>query len=271
MRYSGTPWALVKSITRNRNLVASLIWREVIGRYKGSFMGLFWSLVTPLLMLLVYTFFFSVVFRSRWPEATGSRTAFAIILFSGLMIFNFFAECVARAPTIVIGNTNYVKKIIFPLELLPIVVMGAAAFHLLVSFVVWLGFYLYFMGIPSPTALYIIPILIPLALWICGLMWIVSSLGVYLRDVNQFISTAIPAMMLLSPVFYPATTLPEEIRPLFNINPLTFIIEQTRAVLVFGNHLDWVTWFKQVFWSFLFAWAGLVWFQKTRKGFADVL
>ncbi|MBO9715288.1 MAG: ABC transporter permease [Pseudoxanthomonas sp.] len=248
-----------------------MIWREVIGRYKGSFMGLFWSLVTPLLMLLVYTFFFSVVFQSRWPEATGSKTAFAIILFSGLMIFNFFAECVSRAPTIVIGNTNYVKKIIFPLELLPIVVMGAAAFHLLVSFIVWLGFYLYFMGLPSPSVLYIIPILVPLVLWICGLMWIVSSLGVYLRDVNQFVATVIPAMMLLSPVFYPATTLPEEIRPLFNVNPLTFIIEQTRAVLVFGHGLDWATWSRQLLGSFLFAWIGLTWFQKTRKGFADVL
>ena len=271
MHHSSTPWALAKSIGRNRSLLASLVWREVIGRYKGSFMGLFWSLVTPLLMLLVYTFFFSVVFQPRWPEAADSKTAFAIILFSGLMIFNFFAECIVRAPTIVIGNTNYVKKIIFPLELLPIVVMGAAAFHLLVSFIVWLGFYLYFIGIPSPTILYFIPILLPLALWTCGLMWFVSSLGVFLRDVNQFIGAVIPAMMLLSPVFYPATTLPEAVRPLFNINPLTFIIEQARAVLVFGHGVDWATWTWQVVLSFLFAWVGLAWFQKTRKGFADVL
>jgi lipopolysaccharide transport system permease protein len=259
------------SLWRHRDLIKASAKREVLGRYRGSFLGVLWSFFNPLLMLAVYTFVFSVVFQARWGGGSGSKTEFALVLFAGLMMFNLFAECINRAPALVLNNPNYVKKVVFPLEILPAVTLLAALFHLLISFGVWLLAYVIFFGVPHATVLYLPLIVLPFVVFIMGLCWALASLGVYLRDVSQFIGVVTTALMFLSPIFYPATALPEAYRHLLYLNPLTPVIEQTRDVLFWGKNPDFVM--LSFYWliTAIIAWLGFAWFQKTRKGFADVL
>jgi lipopolysaccharide transport system permease protein len=123
--FSVAPTEIARSLWRNRSLVRSLVQREVVGRYRGSFLGILWSFFNPVFMLLVYTFVFSVVFKARWGTASDSKTEFALVLFAGLLVFNVFAECFNRAPTLILSNVNYVKKVVFPLEILPWVTLGS--------------------------------------------------------------------------------------------------------------------------------------------------
>ena len=266
-----SPFQIVRSIISNRSLIQSLIKRDIAGRYRGSVMGLLWSFFNPVLMLAVYTIVFSVVFKARWPGGTESKTEFALVLFSGLMVFNLFAECINKAPTLILGNVNYVKKVIFPLEILPVVSLGAAFFHFVVSFIVWAAFYLFFFGVPKPTVLQLPIIIVPLILITAGISWFFASLSVFMRDVGQFIGVTTTLLLFLSPIFYPLAALPEEYRPLMQMNPLTNIVEQTRDVMIWGKSIDWIDWTLQTVLSALVAWLGFAWFQKTRKGFADVL
>jgi lipopolysaccharide transport system permease protein len=266
-----SPVALVYSLFTNRSLIFSLIKREVVGRYRGSVMGLAWSFFNPVLMLAVYTFVFSVVFKARWAGGSESKTEFALVLFAGLIIYNLFAECVNRAPGLIVSNVNYVKKVIFPLEILPIVAFGSAVFHFLISVIVWLAFYLLFFGVPPATIILLPIILLPLVLLTLGISWLLASLGVYLRDVSQIIGVVTTVLMFLSPIFFPISALPEQYRPFMQLSPLTFVVEQSRAVMIWGELVNWQTWLIQVVLSINIAWLGFALFQKTRKGFADVL
>jgi len=270
-KFSTSPFAFMQSIYRNRALIFSLTTREVLGRYRGSVLGILWSFFNPILMLVVYTFFFSYVFKARWGEGSDSKIEFALILFAGLIIFNLFSECIARAPNIILSNTNYVKKVIFPLEILPIVNLTAACFHLLISFSVWLVFYLLFFGIPSITILLFPVILLPMLLLVLGLSWFLTSLGVYLRDVSQLTNLLITALMFLSPIFFSLSVLSVEIQSYLLLNPLTQEIEMMRGILVWGKAPQWSSYFIYLIFTSFFAWLGFAWFQKTRKGFADVI
>jgi lipopolysaccharide transport system permease protein len=222
-------------------------------------------------MLVVYTFVFSVVFKARWMGGSDSKVEFAIVLFTGLLVFNLFSDVINRAPSLILSNANYVKKVIFPLEILPFVALGSAIFHMIVSLFVWLIFYLIFFGLPELYALQLPFILIPLVLNIIGLTWILSSLSVYLRDLGQIVSVFITILMFASPIFYPVAALPLEFQSFMLLNPLTFIVEETRNVMIWGKYLDWSKWFIQILISLTSAWVGFAWFQKTRKGFADVI
>lgn len=269
--FSAAPQEMVSSFWRNRALIKALVKREVIGRYRGSFMGILWSFFNPIFMLAVYTFVFSFVFKARWGAGSDSKLEFALVLFSGLMVFNLFAECINRAPSLILSNVNYVKKVVFPLEILPWVSLGASLFHALISLFVWLLAYIAFFGAPHLSMVLLPLVVLPLVLLIMGLTWILASLGVFLRDVAQIIGLLTTALMFMSPIFYPATALPEEYRNVLYANPLTLIIEQTRDVLFWGKWLDTMSLMVFFFLSALTAWAGFAWFQKTRKGFADVL
>ena len=265
------PLVMVASIYKNRNLIFNLIKREVMGRYRGSAMGLLWSFFNPVFMLTIYTFVFSVVFKARWVGGSDSKVEFALVLFTGLLVFNLFSEVINQAPSLILNNANYVKKVIFPLEILPIVALGAAAFHMSVSLVVWLIFYFLFFSIPDWTALQLPLVLIPLMLMTLGLAWLLASLGVYLRDVGQIIGVVTMTLMFLSPIFYSIDSLPLEYQDIMHLNPLTYIVEETRNVMIWHKSVNWPLW---VFWtvlSTLIAWLGFAWFQKTRKGFADVI
>ncbi len=269
--FSISPREMVASLWRNRGLTKALIKREVVGRYRGSVLGILWSFFNPVFMLLVYTFVFSVVFKARWSSGSDSKTEFAMVLFAGLLVFNLFSECIGRAPGLIMANANYVKKVVFPLEVLPWVSLGAALFHGLVSLVVWLIFYGLLFGAPHWTVLLFPLSLLPLLLFTMGLSWFLASLGVYLRDLLQVIGLLITTLMFLSPIFYPITALPEEYRPLLLFNPLTPAIEQGRALLFWGTVPDWQLFSIYFAVMLVIAWLGFAWFQKTRKGFADVL
>jgi lipopolysaccharide transport system permease protein len=212
------PKEIFRSLWRNRGLINALIQREVVGRYRGSFMGILWSFFNPVFMLAVYTFVFSVVFKARWSGGGDSKTEFALVLFAGMIVFSLFSECVNRAPNLILSNANYVKKVVFPLEILPIVNIGAALFHLLISLIVWLIFYIIFFGIPQLTLLLFPVVLLPLILFTLGISWILASLGVYLRDVGQIVGVITTALMFLSPIFYPVTALPKEYQILLHLH-----------------------------------------------------
>lgn len=255
---------------------SDLIWRlterDVMGRYRGSLLGWAWSLINPLLMLAVYTFVFSAIFKARWSglEQLGSW-GFAINLFAGLVVFNLFAECATKAPSLILANTNYVTKVVFPLEVLGAVNVGAAGFHALTSLVVLVIFELIALGRVPLTLLWLPLVWLPLLLGCLALSWFLSAVGVFLRDVGQVINVLVSMLMFLSAVFYPASALPAGIQPLLGLNPLIRIIEQTRRVAVQGLPPS----FSYLFLGTLLALAvcelSYRFFQKSRRAFADVL
>ncbi|WFO52666.1 ABC transporter permease [Aeromonas veronii] len=261
---------LVLSIQENKSLVIALIKRDLLSKYKGSILGVLWSFITPLCMLLVYTFMFSVVFNARWGS-NGNKSEFALVLFSGLMIFNFFSEVINRAPGLILTNQSYVKKVVFPLETLPFVICGAALVNLIISLIVWVLFYIFLFGIPHIEVLLFPVILLPLMFMTVGITYILSSLGVFLRDLGQFISVVLTAMMFLSPIFYPISALPTDYQVWMQLNPLTAIIESSRALLINGELPDWRLYIMYFVVSFNVMWLGFAWFQYTKKGFSDVL
>lgn len=272
MRHSARATDILIIVWKHRQLIWQMTKREVLGRYRGSILGLFWSFFQPVFMLCVYTFVFSVVFQAKWGMAASeSKTEFAIILFAGLIVFNLFAEVINRAPDMILQNVSYVKKVVFPLEILPIVTAGSAIFHAFVSVAVLLMFNIIVNKSFQLTALLFPVVISPLLLLMLGLSWILASLGVFLRDVGQTIGILTTALLFMSPVFFPTSALPESLRWYLMFNPLAFIIEQTRQTLVWGGCLDWFGLGMYSMVAMMIAWLGLAWFQKTRKGFSDVL
>ena len=269
--FAATPIEMAASLWRNRGLIIASTKREVLVRYRGSALGLLWSFFNPLFMLLVFTFVFSVIFQARWGGGSGSKTEFALLLFAGLLVFNLFAEGINKAPSLIVGNVNYVKKVVFPLEILPVVALLSGVFHTFISLGVWLIAYMIFFGTPQPTVWLLPLVLLPFCLFMAGLCWALASLGVFLRDVSQFIGLLTSALLFLSPIFYPASSFPQDYRYLLYINPLTTVVEQARDVLFWGEIPDFFS--LGVYWILTLgiAWLGFAWFQKTRKGFADVL
>lgn len=267
------PHEIAVSLWRNRDLVAALIKREVIGRYRGSIMGMAWSFFNPLLMLAIYTFVFSVVFKARWGTGGGdeSKADFAILLFVGMIVHGLFAECINRAPALILSNVNYVKKVIFPLEILPWVAFGSALFHTVISVTVLLGAQLILSHHVPWTAVLFPLVLLPLALLAMGLAWFLSAFGVFVRDIGQVTGMFTTVLLFLSPVFYPLSALPPKYQGWLQLNPLAFIIEEGRKVLVLGQLPSFGHWSALTAVGMLAAWCGFAWFQKTRKGFADVL
>jgi len=271
--HSISPVTLVKNFWRNRQIISQMSKREVVGRYKGSAFGLAWSLFNPILMLAVYTFVFSEIFKARWGGAGGddSKTQFAVVLFVGIIVLNLFCDVINRAPSLIVANANFVKKVIFPVETLSLVTVLAALFNSLINVGVLLVALLAFNGFIPWTAILIPLVILPLVILVLGLSWFLASLGVFIRDVGQTVTIITTVLMFLSPVFYPLDAVPERFRPFILLNPLTFIIEQSRAVLVWGNLPDWKGLLMYCIASLIIAFIGYVWFQKTRKGFADVL
>jgi lipopolysaccharide transport system permease protein len=273
--HGASPAAFGRSLWRNRHLIARMTRREVAGRYRGSMLGLAWSLFNPVLMLVVYTFVFSVIFKSRWGASAAGpdegRAQFATVLFVGMVVQGLFAEVLNRAPNLILGNVNFVKKVVFPLEILPVVSMGAALFHAAVSLAVLMAAFLATHGYLPWTAIFVPLVLLPLVVLTLGFAWVLASLGTYLRDVGQTVGIVMTVMMFLAPVFYPVSAIPESFRPVIMANPLTFIIEQARDVLIWGRVPDWAGLGAYLAAALATAILGFAWFQRTRKGFADVL
>jgi homopolymeric O-antigen transport system permease protein len=255
------------------SLIVQLTRRSVIGRYRGSALGILWSLLTPLFMLAVYTFVFGAVFQARWAGQAedASMAEFAVALFAGLIVFQFFAEVITGAPGIVLANQTYVKKVVFPLEILVPVSVGSALFHLCVSLAVLFAFVLPVHGSIPLTALWLPVILAPYCLVILGLGWFLASLGTYVRDIGQVLGTIVTALMFLSPIFFPLSALPGWIRPYVYLNPIALPVEQLRNAVIFGVAPDAISLTIYAIVAVVVAVLGYTFFQKTRKGFADVL
>ncbi|WP_084454984.1 ABC transporter permease [Comamonas composti] len=262
---------MLKAVWCNRQLIFRMTRREISGRYRGSLVGIFWSLLNPLFMLAIYTFVFSVIFKARWGVEEAGRGEFAIVLFAGLIVYGFFAEVINKAPQLILGNVNYVKKVVFPLEVLPVVHLLVACFQVFVSLCVLLVAQFVVNKSLSWTVLLFPVVMTPLLVLTQGLAWIIASLGVFIRDIGQVMTLLTSVLLFMSPVFFPLKSLPENFQPWMQANPLTFIIEQVRGVLVFGEMPNIWGLFLYFLISLLFSLIGFKWFQKTRKGFADVL
>lgn len=263
---------MIETLIGHRELVSDLVRREFIGRYRGSVLGVAWSLFNPLLMLSIYTMVFSVAFKARW--GTGgeeSKGAFAIVLFSGLIIHGLFAECLVRAPLLVVTQPNYVKKVVFPLEVLPWVSLLSALLHFAVSFAVLLLFCLA-AGQPVHAGVLLVPLaLLPLLLLVLGVSSALASLGVYFRDLGQIMGVVASVFLFLAPVFYPISSLPEQYQALLVWNPITLPIEQVRNLMIWGKPFQWGAWLVSLVAALLVCQGGYWWFRKTQRGFADVL
>lgn len=265
------PVSPYRALVRHFALIVQMARRDVVGRYRGSFIGLFWSFFNPLLMLMIYTFVFGIIFNSRWNAQVSGHFQFAIILFAGLNINSMFAECANRAPTLIVENTNFVKKVVFPLETLSWSTLGSALFHLLVSTLVLLLISVCVKG-TVPWTVVLFPVVVACFLpFVAGTIWLLASLGVFLRDLKQGIGIVTTALMFLAPILYPRELIPVRYRDLMYLNPLTVIVEASQNVLIWGKPPSWSHLGLYTLASCLFAWLAFAWFERSRRGFADVL
>lgn len=242
-----------------------------MARYRSSVLGIAWSVIVPIVMLAVYTFVFSGVFRMRWAASDDSKAHFAVVLFCGLLVFNFYSECMTRAPSLVTSHRSYVKKVVFPLEILPWISALKALFNTTISAIILVIFYLFTSGLPSWSVLMAPIVLAPFVLTIIGVSLFLSSLGVYVRDIQQIIGVVVTMSMFMSPIFYPLEAVPPAYRQFLQLSPLAIAIQQARNLLFTGTLPSLAMWALAVAGSWLVLWLGYVWFAKTRKGFADVI
>lgn len=262
----------LRTIWQHRQLVAQLTWREITGRYRSSMLGFVWSFITPMITLALYTFVFGVVFTSRWPGArTDNLAEYGLMLFAGLTAFTVFSECVTRAPSIITASPNYVKKVVFPLDVLPVSVAGAALFHAGISVLLLTLARLVVMGTIAPTVVLVPIVLLPLVMLALGISWLLASLGVYFRDIAHTVGLVTQVLFFTTPVFFPLDAIPAAYRPIIAANPLTSIVQSMRTVAVVGAAPDWGAWTVSMVIGLIVLWAGHAWFARTRSGFADVL
>ena len=256
---------------RYRSLTWEMAKRDVLGRYRGASFGLLWSLISPFFMLLIYTLAFGYLLKSRWPGTSGNIADFSMLLFIGLIVHGFFAECLNRAPVLIVSNPNLVKRIVFPLQVLPWMMVLSALFHALANSFVYAMLNLVLRGELVVTTPLLPLVMLPLAVAALGMGWLLSSLSVFLRDIGQITGLLATAMLFLSSAIVPVDTLPERYQWVFRLNPLTFIIDQAREVAFWGRMPDWAGLALYMAGALLFAYLGYAIFQKTRRGFADVL
>lgn len=267
------PLFILNNLWRHRELTQRLASREVLSRYQGSFLGVFWSFLIPLLMLGVYTFVFTVIIPARYGIKQGDvpKGEFAVTLFCGLVIFNFFAETVTRAPLLVVGNANYVKKVVFPLEVLPVSVLLANLIHLLISTIILILGLVVLLGHFSLYMLFFPLALLPLFMLTSGLSWIIAAMGVYIRDISQIIVVAMQFLMFMTPIFYSTEVVPEQYAWVFFLNPLAIIVNEARRAMIWDQSPNWLQWGVLTGATFVFMILGYAWFMVHKPKFADMI
>lgn len=264
-------WVPFSALREYRSLTMELAKRDVLGRYRGASFGLFWSLLSPFLLLMVYTFAFGTVMGGRWPQIDAGQSRYSIILFAGMIVHGFMAECINRAPVLIVGNPNFVKRVIFPLEILPWPMVLSALFHMLMNIIVFIALRLVMDHAFTWTIVLLPIVVVPLIVLTLGLSWFLAAAGVYMRDISQVTGVLTMALLFLSSAMMPLKSVPESYRWVFEINPLTFIIDQAREVMLWGNMPDWTGLGIYLLASIGVLYLGYAWFAATRKGFADVL
>jgi lipopolysaccharide transport system permease protein len=262
---------MFRRIWTHRHLASLLIARNVEASFRGSLLGKAWTALVPLLRLAVYTTVLGFILRVKWPGQHTTPLETALLYFVGLTLYDFFMESVSSAPGLMLDNVNYVKKVVFPLEILPFATLGAALVRLCVTSTIVLVFFLVIRGIPPLASLAIPLIIAPYALIVLGAVWFLSALGAYVRDLRQLMGVLALVMMYLSPIFFPLAMVPARVRPVFYANPLAFVIESVRAALFAGQWPNWLGLACYAALAWLFAALGYRWFLRVKPGFADVV
>ncbi len=266
------PIQIILHLWQYRDLIRQLTWRDVMGRYKGSFVGLGWSFIHPLLMLCVYTFVFSVIFKARWgvnPDET--RASFALALFMGLITFGIFSEVINSAPGLVLANVNYVKKVVFPLEILVTVKFLSTLINALFSLIVLLIGMVFVQGIIHWTIIMLPLIWLPIAMFTLGCGYFLASLGVFIRDISATVSILTTMLFFLTPIFYPINAVPEKFQFILRLNPISIFVEDSRKAVLWGLFPDWNWFIGGLIFSLLIWILGFIWFMKSKRAFADVI
>lgn len=262
---------MIKTIKNNRYLLWQLAKKDIEQRYKGSVLGMLWSIIVPILMLIIYTFVFSEIFQAKWNIDTSDKYEFALVLFCGLTAFNMVSEVMNRSATLIAANTNYVKKVIFPLELLPMVITFSALFNCVISYLILIAAKLILYRNVSVTLYQSLLVFVPLIVISVGVGYILSAISVYLKDIGNVISVLVMVLMYMSPVFFPLTSVPEKYRGICMANPMTYIIENFRNTMLYGLNINWYFFGMSIIIAMAFYGIGYVVFMRTKEGFADVL
>jgi lipopolysaccharide transport system permease protein len=265
------PIAFVRNLWRGRALIRQFTRREIEGRYKSSFLGLAWSFINPLVLLVVYTFVFGVVFKQRWAGASGGLSQFGLVLFAGMITFGIFSECAGRAPTLIVSTPNFVKRVVFPLELLAVSVLGSALFHAAVSLIMLAVVHLAIGGTAS-WSWFLVPVaLVPMACLSLGMIWGLSSLGVFIRDLHYAVTLLVQVLFFLTPIFYSIEAVPPAFRAPLLLNPLTSIVTTVRGTIFPDVATAWPALGVTSVISVVAMLLGYAWFMRTRRSFGDVL
>ena len=265
------PFDFLRPIWRYGPLVRGLARRKIELRYRGSLLGFLWAIVNPLLLLAVYTFVFSIVFKARWGDASSNTTEFSLYLFSGIILYSVFAECVNEAPSLMLQNSAFVKQHRFPLEILLWVSLLATLFNFAVGMTVLMVFHFFVLGLPPVSAIYLPLIMVPVILMTLGVSWLLAALGVFLRDITQVVGVLTTALLFLSPIFYPASRIPEHWQAQYFLNPFARIIEMSKVVLFQGAEPAWVPLAVMSLAGWGMAWFGYICFMRFKPAFADVV
>lgn len=262
---------MIKTLYKNNYLLRQLVKKDIKQRYQGSVLGMLWSFIVPIFMLVIYTFVFSEVFQAKWDIDTSDKYQFALVLFCGLSAFSMVGEVMNRSTVLIVSNTNYVKKVIFPLEMLPVVTVCSALFNSLISFVILIIAQLVIYQAVSATIYLLFLALIPLIILCIGLGLFISATSVYLKDIGNLVSVLVTVLMYISPIFFPLTAVPDNFRSVCEANPMTYIIENVRNVVLYGKGLDWKFYGISCAVAICFYLLGKVVFMRAKEGFADVL
>ncbi|MBK6630239.1 MAG: ABC transporter permease [Betaproteobacteria bacterium] len=262
------PLAIAAGLARHRTLLGQLVKRDVLLRYRGALFGVLWIFLSPLLMLAIFAFVFGHIFQARWPNQPDSLP-FWLMLYAGLIVFNIFGETVGRSPAAVRGYPAYVKKIIFPVDVLPLVPFGAALVHAAFNFLIlaaalaWTGHF--------STGLLLFPLLVvPVLLLGIGAAWFLAAWGVFIKDMTQIVPLFVQMLLFLSPVFYPASAVPPGLTFIYNANPIGAVIEAARAAML-GQPVPWGAWSAALVLGAAATLLGHAFFQHSRDEFADAL
>jgi homopolymeric O-antigen transport system permease protein len=258
-------------VWRRRALLRRMTWREISSRYRESVLGTVWAVINPLLMLSIYTFVFGFMMKSRWPGQGDNKLLFAVTLFAGLIVNSLFSETVNRCTTVISENANYVKKVVFPLEMLPLVVLGSALFHATVSLGILIVANVIVGNGLHATALLLPLVIGPVLLASAGIGWALAAFGVYLRDASQVVGFLTALLMFLSPIFYPMTSFPARMRDWLFLNPLTLPVVQVRQIVIEAVLPSWRELAISYAVGLVVAACGLWLFERARTGFADVV
>ena len=264
----------LEELLSEKEIIKQLIVRDISLKYRGSKLGIWWTAINPLLMLAVYTLVFSQVFKARWginTDETQGPIYFGLNIFCGLIIFNLFAECTIKSPNLICSNPNFVKKIIFPISTLGVTIVGSALIQSAINCLVLVIVQIVLTHNFQISTILIPIIWLPIALKCLGITWVLSVIGVYIKDIGQVVNPLTNMMMFLSPIFYPSEALPEKIRWLTSVNPLTFGIEETRNAIIKGQWTNAQDLIIQIIGSLVICQGGYWLLTKNKRYFGDLV